>query len=329
MRRREFIAALMIASAARHAVAQQPASTKRIAVVTDAGKVADLRATPSLLKEGLSRFGYIEGKNLVLERYSAEGARERFAELAREVVGTRPDLIVAYSNPMALAFKAATPVIPIVVICSNPVASGIVSSLAHPGGNITGVAIDAGPELYGKRVELLRDLVPMLSNVFYLASQPHWESRSTGVGVREVAKRLGISLTPVLLGANVNEAAYESALKSMKRDGADALLVSQEAEHFFYRAALVGLVAKTRLPAMFNDRRFVEIGGLMSYGNDIVESFRHLASQIADIFSGAKPQDIPFYQVVKFELVMNAKTAKSQGIEVPPDLLARVDEVIE
>jgi putative ABC transport system substrate-binding protein len=327
MRRREFIAALMIASAARHAVAQQPARTKRIAVVTDAGKVADMRARPSPLEDALSRVGYIEGQNLVLELYSAEGARERRAELAREVVGTRPDLICVFSSGMALAFKAATAVIPIVVITVNPVGFGIVHSLAHPGGNITGVAIDAGPELYGKRVELLRDLAPMLSNVFYLASQQHWESLEATVGVREAAKRLGISLTPVLLGANISEAAYESAFKSMKPDGADALLVSQEGEHFFYRAALVGLVAKTRLPAMFNDRRFVEIGGLISYGNDIAESFRHLASQIADIFSGAKPQDIPFYQVVKFELVINLKTAKSQGIEVPPTLLARAEEI--
>ena len=115
----------------------------------------------------------------------------------------------------------------------------------------------------------------------------------------------------------------------MEQDRVDALLLSAETEHYTYRAALIELVAKTRLPAMFPDLRFVEIGGLMSYGNDIAESFRHIAGQIADIFRGAKPQDIPFYQVTKFELVINMKTANSQGIEVPPTLLARADEVIE
>jgi putative tryptophan/tyrosine transport system substrate-binding protein len=332
MRRREFIAAL-IASAAGYAAAQEPAKTKRIAVVSPAVKVADMRADKNpvyrIFFDELNHLGYIEGHNLVVERYSAEGARERHAELAREVVGTRPDLICVFSVSQALAFKTATTEIPVVVMATDPVALGIVPSLAHPGGNITGVAADAGIEFFGKRLELLRELVPKLSNVFYLASQPHWERRESSMAVREAAKRMGISLTAVLLGATINEAAYESAFKSMEQDKADALLISNEGEHFAYRAALVELVAKSRLPAMFPSRYFVDIGGLMTYTGDFADVIRHIVSQIAVILKGTKPKDIPFYQATKFELVINMKAAKSQGIEVPPTLLARADEVIE
>jgi putative ABC transport system substrate-binding protein len=333
MRRREFIAALMIASAARHAVAQQPPKSKRIAVVSPALKVADMRADKNpayrLFFEELNRVGYVEGQNLVVERYSAEGRREQHVELAHHVVGTQPDVILAFSGPLALVFKAATTEIPIVASTADPVALGLVPSLAHPGGNITGVSVDAGFQLYEKWIELLKDLVPKLSSVFFLASQPHWERPESSVVVREGAKHAGTSLIPILLGATINEAAYASAFKSMERDRADALLVSNEGEHFAYRATLVELVAKSRLPAMYPNRTFVDIGGLMSYANDFVELFRHIAIQIADILRGAKPQDIPFYQATKFVLIINMKTAKLQGIEVPPTLLARADEVIE
>ena len=331
MRRREFITALMIAPVAGHAVAQGRAKTKRLAVVDPSMKVADMGKDPTyrIFFEDLNRVGYAEGQNLVVERYSAEGARGRHHMLAREVVSTRPDLICTFGNELTSAFQVATGEIPVVVIAGDPVALGIAASLAHPGGNMTGVAVDVGVEFYGKRLELLKEMVPRLSKAFYLLSQ----SLLQGAGhmpMREAAKRLGVSLIPVVLALfNINEAAYENAFKSMEQDGADALLVSTDTEHYTYRTRLVELVAKTRLPAMFPDRRFVEIGGLMSYGNDIVESLRLIASQIANILRGAKPGDIPFYQVTKFELVINMKTAKSQGIDVPPALLARADEVIE
>jgi ABC-type uncharacterized transport system substrate-binding protein len=330
MRRREFITALMIAPVAGHAVAQGRAKTKRLAVIDPAMKVADMGKDPTyrIFFQDLNRVGYVEGQNLVVERYSVEGARERRDELAREVVSTRPDLICTFGSELASAFKAANREIPVVVIAGDPVALGIAASLAHPGGNITGVAVDVGVEFYGKRLELLKEMVPRLSQAFYLFSQSYLQNLG-GMPIREAAKRLGVSLIPVVLALTINEAAYENAFKLMEQERADALLVSTDTEHYAYRTRLVELVAKTRLPAMFPDRRFVEIGGLMSYGNDIVESFRLIASQIADILRGAKPGDIPFYQVTKFELVINMKTAKSQGIDVPPALLARADEVIE
>ena len=166
--------------------------------------VSDMRADKEPIYrtffEELNRLGFIEGQNLVVERYSAEGRRERHMELARDVVGTHPDVILVFGSPLTLAFKAATTVIPIVGQTGDPVALGLVPSLAHPGGNITGVASDAGWQLYEKWIELLKELVPKLSSVFFLASQPHWEGRETSVAVREGAKRTGTSLIPIPAG---------------------------------------------------------------------------------------------------------------------------------
>ena len=172
MKRRDFVAGLLIASAMRPAVAQQPGKMKRIAIVATATKVGEMTAGKNrlyrVLFEELNRLGFIEGQNLVVERYSAEGRRERHVELARQVVGTHPDLILLFSTSQAFAFKAATTEIPIVVTSGDPVANGLVPSLAHPGGNITGLATDAGFQLYAKWIELLKELVPKLSSVFSL-----------------------------------------------------------------------------------------------------------------------------------------------------------------
>jgi putative ABC transport system substrate-binding protein len=332
MKRRDFVAGLVIASAMRPAVAQQPAKTKRIAIVATATSVSDIRADKQRIYraffEELNRLGFIEGQNLEVERYSAKGRRERHVELARDVVGSHPDVIVTSGAPLTLAFKEATTVIPVVASTTDPVADGLVPSLAHPGGNITGVTTYAGLHFYEKWIELLKELLPKLSSIFFLASQSHWE-QPYGVEVRAGAKRAGTSLIPILLGSTINEVAYEHAFKSMEQGQADALLISNETEHFPYRAALVKLVAERRLPAMYPYREIVESGGLMSYAVDLVELFRSLAVPVADILKGKKPQDIPISQPTKFELVINLKTAKSQGIDVPPTLLARADEVIE
>ena len=218
MHRRDFVAGLMIASAMRPAVAEQPAKTKRIAIVAAATSVSDMRADKERIYraffEELNRLGFIEGQNLVVERYSAEGRRERHVELARDVVGTHPDVIVAFGAPLTLAFRAATTVIPIVTSSADPVTGGLVASLAHPGGNITGVTTYAGFHYYEKWIEFLKELLPKLSSIFFLASQSHWE-QPYGVEVRAGAKRAGTSLIPILLGSTINEAAYESAFKSM------------------------------------------------------------------------------------------------------------------
>ena len=206
--------------------------------------------------------------------------------------------------------------IPIVTVTADPVAVGLAPSLAHPGGNITGVTVDGGIQLNEKRIQLLKELVPNLSKAFYLVSQPYWEKLPQGAAVREAAEHAGISLAPIVLGATFNEMAYESAFQSMEQQRADALLPSDEAEHVTHGAVLVNLVAKSRLPAMFPYRELVDAGGLIAYSIDLNDLFRHAANQIASILKGAKPQDIPFYQPTKFQLVINMKTAKSLGIDV-------------
>jgi putative ABC transport system substrate-binding protein len=333
MQRRVFIAGLGGAVVAwpLAARAQQSSRMKRIAIVSPATKISDMSVSGyrvyRVFFEELSRLGYVEGQNLVVERYSAEGWIERYADLARDVVSTHPDLILTL-GPLALDFKMATTTIPLVVVTSDPIVAGIVPSLARPGGNFTGVSVDAGLELYGKRFGLLAEATPKLSNARYLASQPNWE-RPTGAAVRAAARQAGISLAGALLGSPINEAEYQRVFNSMEQDQVDALMVSDEPIHFTYRRLLVELVAKSRIPAIYPFREHVELGGLMSYSADLLDIYRRAAIQTAEILKGTKPEDIPFYQPTHFDLVINLKTAKALGLELPPTLVARADEVIE
>jgi putative ABC transport system substrate-binding protein len=229
---------------------------------------------------------------------------------------------------MALHFKSTD--IPVVTLSGDPIANGLVRSLARPGGNMTGASVDGGFKFYAKRFELLTEVVPSLSRVGYLATQPHWESPTTSVKVvREAAERAGVSLTGILLGTVVDEAAYRRAFGSIERYHLDGLLVSQEADHFTYGVTLVELATRCRIPAVYPFRELVEAGGLMSYSADFSEVFRHMAIQIAEILKGANPAEIPVYQATKFELAINLKAATALGLELPATLIATADEVIE
>jgi len=332
MRRRDFITAFGIAAtwpvAAR---AQQPTKMKRIAYVNSSGMVSVISASGRPTYRGffeeLGRLGYVEGQNLGVERYSGEGRPERYAELARDVVNTHPDLILAVGGRLSLDFKMATTTIPIVTIIIDPIALGLVASIARPGGNITGVAIAAGLEIIGKRMGLLVEAMPKLSTVGYLASRPFWED-ARGTATREAAKRAGVALSPAMLGA-FNEAEYQRVFTSMEQDRADGLMVSNEPEHGTYRATIVEWAAKGRMPTIYPFRDFVEVGGLMAYSTDQADIWRRVANLIDKILRGANPGDIPFYQPTKFELSINLKTAKALGLEMPAMLLGRADEVIE
>jgi putative ABC transport system substrate-binding protein len=335
MQRREFITLLGGATATwpLAARAQQPARMKRIAYVHSAGNVSRISASGEpfyrAFFEELSRLGYVEGQNLVVERYSGEGRTERYAELARDVVNTHPDLILAVGGRLSLDFKMATTTIPIVTMIIDPIAMGLVASIARPGGNITGVTIAGGLEIIGKRMGLLVEAMPKLSTVGYLASRPFWED-PRGAAVREAAKRAGISLKAALLGSAFNEEEYRRVFGSMEQDRAvDALVVSEEPEHVTNRATIVELAAKGRIPTIYPFREFVEDGGLMAYSIDQVDMYRRVANLIGKILGGAYPGDIPFYQPTKFELSINLKTAKALGLEMPAMLLARADAVVE
>jgi putative ABC transport system substrate-binding protein len=331
MRRREFIAGLMLAPV-QQALAQQPARAKRIAMVSAAIKVVDMaingnRAHRAFFEE-MGRVGYVEGQNLVVERYSGEGRTERYASLAREVVSTSPDLIFPTSGVLALNFKMVTSTIPIVAITGDPVASGLVNSMARPGGNITGATVDAGSALHGKRVEFLLEASPRLSNARFLASRSFWDG-PIGSAVREAAKQAGISLALALLDSDINEAAYRRVFSAMQEDRVDALVVADQSENFTYRRLLVELAAKYRMPAIYPSREHAELGGLMSYSADLSDIFRRIANQIAEVLKGVSPAEIPFYQPTKFQLIINLKTATALGLEIPQTLLGRADEVIE
>jgi putative ABC transport system substrate-binding protein len=334
MQRREFIKLLGVTGATWSigARAQQPAKMKRIAFVNSAGEVSRISAGRDrnyrAFFEELSRLGYIEGQNLGVERYSGEGRTERYPALARDVVGTHPDLILAVGGRLSLDFKIATTTIPIVTMIIDPIALGLVASIARPGGNITGVTIAAGLEIIGKRLELLVEAIPKLSTVGYLASQPFWED-ARGTAAREAATRARIALSPAILGTAFNEAAYQRVFGSMKQDRVDAFMVSEEPEHSVYRAKIIELAAKDRIPAIYPLRDYVEIGGLMAYSIDIPDVFRRIANLIDKILKGANPGDIPFYQPTNFGLSINLKTAKALGLEMPAILLGRADEVIE
>jgi len=334
MQRREFITVLGGAAAVWPVIAraQQPTKIKRIAMVDPSIKIDDMTVGGAwwyrAFFEEVTRLGYAEGRNLVVERYSGEGRIEHYAELTRNVVSTHPDLIFAVGPKIASLFKTATITIPIVTITADPVAMGLVSSIARPGGNITGVTTDAGFEIYGKRIGLLIEAAPKISHLGYLASQKVWEG-PIGPAVRNAATRAGISLTGELLGGSVNEQEYQRVFNSMERDGVDAFMASDDSEHLAFVTTIVDLAAKSRIPAIYPFRVFVDAGGLMVYTLDYVKIWRRVANLVDQILKGANPGDIPFYQETKFELVINLKAAKTLGLELPATLLGRADEVIE
>jgi len=331
MRRREFMAVVGGVAASPFAVrAQQRTKTKRIAIAAPAVKVADMGSDPNFgtFFEELKRLGYVEGTNLIVDRYSAEGKFDRYGDLAREVVSTHPDLIATTGAPLTLRFKAATSTIPIVTTTGDPIRQGIVSSIARPGGNITGVSVDAGFEIWAKRLELLAQAVPKLVNVVFIGTKGAWENPG-GRGMREGAQRLGISLVLAPLGSTINEAEYRRVFSSLQRDQVDGIVFSEDGEHYGYRFLLVKLVQQIGVPAIYTFRDQAEAGGLMSYSWDIKSAARRNAMQVAEILNGGNPTEMPYVQEARFELVINLKTAKALGIDIPAGLVASANAVIE
>ena len=334
MRRREFITLLGGAAAAWPVAArtQQPATQHRIAIfhpaipttlITETGGGSAWRAFFAELR----RLGYIEGENLIIERYSAEGHHERYADLAREIVTSNPDLIVTGTNPVVIVFKAATSTIPVVAFMLDPLKAGLVTSLARPGGNLTGITLDAGIEIWGKRLEMLKEAIPSTARAAFLGMREGWEG-SSGQVLRDAGSQLGISLV-FMLPQNWTPSEIERVFAAMEQQRPDAVLVSGEGDLYAHRQLIVELAEKNRLPAMCPYRDYVEAGGLMAYTVDLAELLRRMAVNVHQILKGAKPGDIPIYQPTKFELLINLKTARALGLTLPLALLARAAEVIE
>ena len=331
MKRREFLlVAPMLLHSVRHSLAQQSAKTKRMAIVVASTAFEKMESDPNgiFFMEELKRLGYTEGQNLIVERYSAEGRLDRYEALAREVVEKRPDIIVTGGTPLTLRFKAATTTVPVVTMTGDPIRFGIITNLARPGGNITGVSVDAGIEIWGKRLALLAEAVPNLKRVVFVSTKGAWNAPG-GRAVQDAAQKLGIFLESAPLFSPFNEAEYTRVLGSIQRDQFDGIVISEENENYPQRFLIVELIRQLRLPAILTYREQAEFGGLMSYSWDLRSALRRNAMQAAEILRGANPGDMPYFQEQRFELVINLRTAKELRLEIPAELVASAATVIE
>jgi putative ABC transport system substrate-binding protein len=322
MRRRDFVRLLGSAAAAWPLAARgQQAKFARIGVLVLTS--ADAQALGSALRGGLRELGYFEGQNFAFEFRSADGNADRLPELAAELVGLPVDVIVATFTPCVLAAKQATTTIPIVMAAvADPVGAGLVQSLARPGGNVTGFS-NMAAETAGKSVELLRDTLPSLRRVAVLANPADPFTRPLLEQVHLAGRTTGIEIAPVAMARGPDE--LDAAFATMTQESAEAVVV----QGIFFSGTVADLALKYRLPGASVLRQFAQAGGLMSYGADVPDIFRRSAVLVHRILQGTKPSDLPVELPTKFELVLNLKTAKALGLDVPWFLQQRADEVIE
>jgi putative ABC transport system substrate-binding protein len=332
MRRRDFIGGVISMAAVSRVAAQPAGASQRLAIFSPSEPSAlmhersDNRYYQALFAE-LRRLGHVEGQNLTVENYGSEQNTSGPAALAADVVRSNPDVVYVV-GPGAVIFKKETTKIPIVTLTADPIAQGLAQSLARPAGNITGVSVDTGPSIHGKRIALLREMFPGMSKLAFMTLRIAWEGVQ-GPAVRAAAETAGIPLIGLPLGFPASEADYRSAVASASRDGADAIMVGDSPDVMRNRALIPDLIGAAKLPAIYPFFELVEVGGLMAYAFDLVELNKRAANDIDAILRGANPGDIPFYQASKFELSINLKTAKSLGLTVPATLLASADKVIE
>ena len=304
--------------------AQQAKKVPRIGFLGGASPAA-LSARTEAFRQGLRELGYVEGKNIVIEYRYAEGKLDRLSELAAELVRLKVDVIVTAGPTATRPAKEATGTIPIVMAYdADPVGSGFVSSLARPGGNVTGLST-VRVELSGKRLELLKEAIPKLSRVAVF-----WNPTTPGSaeGLKEIevaAQSLGLKLQPLEV-RSPND--FDGAFQAATRGRAGALMILGDPITFIHRRRIVDLAAKSRLPTIGGQIEFAEAGSLMFYGPNDADMYRRAATYVGKILKGAKPADLPVEQPIKFELVINLKTAKQIGVTIPPNVLARADRVI-
>jgi putative tryptophan/tyrosine transport system substrate-binding protein len=331
MRRRDFTIGLSLSVAVRAVRAQQPAKHHRIAIIA-AGPVARIDDPGNLffhaIFEKLRRLGDVEGQNLTVDRYSGGGRPQAYADVAREVIARSPEVIVASGNALAQAVRTEMRTIPIVWIGGDPVEAGFATSLALPGGSVTGVTVDTGREIGGsasrssKKLSLRYPRSPCLD-----LNTPNYE-RQFAQPLLELGRRLNISLIDMLVQEST-PAEYQRVFVRVAQERPDGIYVGGTGELRGFRQLIVELVEKSRVPAIYGSREYAEIGGLMSYEFDQSELGRRIADDVHEILNGTKPGDIPIYQPTKFEFVINLKAAKTLGLTIPPALLALADEVIE
>jgi putative ABC transport system substrate-binding protein len=329
MERRAFISSVILGllTVPLAAEAQQAASLPRIGFLAPAS-LSDPRVPPYIraFQEGLRELGYVEGRNIAIEFRWAEGQYERLPGLAAELVRLNVNVIVAAGPNAIQAAKQATATIPIVMAAvGDPVGTGFVAGLARPGGNITGVS-NMLPDLVGKQLELLKEVLPTVSRVALLGNPANPANASLERQAQDAARTLGVRLQP-LWARDLRE--IDSAFTATKMERADALIVLTDTMLINHRTRVIDHAGQRRLPAVFGVSQFVEAGGLLAYGPSFADGYRRAAPYVDRILKGAKPGDLPIEQPTKFELVINLKTAKALGLTIPQSLLQRADQVIE
>ena len=320
--RRAFLGALGLLAAPFRAGAQPAGKVYRIGVLSF-GQKWPPRIEAAFL-DGLRERGWVEGQSIMLEHRYAGGRADRLSELATELVRAKVDLIVASGASAVRAATIATSAIPIVIAgVPDPLGFGLVTSLAHPGGNVTGVSDAAGREIEGKRLELLKELMSVVTRVAVVMDST---SRVDPAPMREAARALGLTLLISPEAETPEE--FRAVFTWFSRERAGALYAPETPVNVRHRSLIVMLAGQHRLPAMYGSREFVEAGGLMSYGPSYAALFRRVASYVDKILRGARPGDLPVEQPTQFELVVNAKAAKALGLVLPPAILVRADHVI-
>ena len=306
----------------------------RIAFVVPTGQFVDAKEGDAwkglviAFLQGMQELGYVDGKNMKFEFYSAEGKFGQLDEIAARVLGSSPDVILAGGggvNEVAHAFQRATRTVPVVMAnSSDPAAQGLVASLARPGGNITGFSGNTGPDFEAKRLQLLTEVAPNATRVAYLGLKLDWESPAA-IGVRSAAERLGVTL----LHAEHTPTSYDEAFELIVREQVHGLFVGRNPWNFSNRRAITGFATDRRMPAVYPTREFADVAGLICYGPSLSDLYRRAAGHVDKILKGAKPAELPVEQPTKFDLVINSKTAKVLGLSIPPMLLALANDVIE
>jgi putative ABC transport system substrate-binding protein len=327
MKRREFITLVGGAAALPIAARAQP----QTGLVRRIGYLGTGAAIPLLLeafRQGLHELNWVEGKNIVIDYRFAEGRYDRLPGLAAELIQLKVDVIVASPTPATLAAKNATQTIPVVGIgFDNPIENGLITSLARPGGNITGLSYGVGPEIFGKDLEFLRELIPEIRRVAVLSGATAGPNQTLMISsVKAAALSLGVEI--LLLEAGGPED-FDRAFAAMSKERVQALFVFGDPLLSVHRERLADLAVQNRLPTMYTNRPHVEAGGLMCYAPSFADLWRRAAVYVDKILRGATPADLPVEQPTKFELVINLKTAKALGLAISPTLLTRANDVIE
>ncbi len=316
-------AVLLLAAAGFAAQSQQAQKPHRIAFVTTGAPGTGI----DFFRQGLRESGRVEGKNLVIDARFASGRQELLAQLVNEAVAQKPDVLVVVSTRTALAAKRATSTIPIVFASVfDPVAAGLVASLARPGGNVTGTAMGVGGDFAGKWVELLKEAVPGMSSAAVLWNPANESSAQSAEAIKAAAQRLGVRLE---LFDGGRAAKLESALDAIGSRRFDGMVIAPDPYFNANRTRLVHFAAHRRLPAVYFFRSFAEAGGLMAYGANNADSIRAAAKYVDRILKGAKPAELPIEQPSRFDLVINLTTARALGLKIPQSLLVRADQIIE